>query len=73
VPDDGPDRAADFGEERLIARLDDEARGELTAIRSALRRLEIGTFGVCTRCGGPIALGRLRALPWAPTCVDCAG
>ena len=34
-------------------------------------RLEAGTFGTCVRCGKPILLERLEALPWAARCIDC--
>ncbi|MCH6231152.1 TraR/DksA C4-type zinc finger protein [Microbacterium sp. CFH 31415] len=46
-------------------------RREIDQIRSALGRLEAGTFGSCTRCGGAIAAGRLEVLPHAETCIDC--
>jgi DnaK suppressor protein len=36
----------------------------------ALERLEAGAFGLCTRCGEPIALERLRS---APSCRRCRG
>lgn len=40
-------------------------------IDSALQRLDDGTYGTCTECGGDIAPERLEALPWASTCIDC--
>jgi DnaK suppressor protein len=36
-----------------------------------LRRIEQGTFGVCTNCGGDISRRRLDAVPWTPLCIDC--
>ncbi|NHB77195.1 TraR/DksA family transcriptional regulator [Rhodobacter calidifons] len=45
---------------------------EITRIRAALRRIEEGTYGLCTRCGAPIAEARLDALPWTPHCRSCA-
>ena len=45
---------------------------EAAQIRAALDRIEAGTWGVCTRCGEPIAPERLKALPAAPLCRDCA-
>ena len=41
-------------------------------IERALDKLEEGSYGVCDRCGGRIAPGRLRAAPESALCVDCA-
>lgn len=41
-------------------------------IDAALARLDEGTYGVCERCGRPIAEERLEALPYATTCIECA-
>jgi len=30
-----------------------------------------GTYGVCERCGQPIAVERLEAIPWARLCIGC--
>ena len=43
----------------------------LRAVDAALGRLEQGKYGNCAECGGPIAEGRLRALPFAVRCKDC--
>lgn len=45
---------------------------EISQIRAALRRIEDGTYGLCARCGEPIAEARLDALPWTPHCRSCA-
>ena len=38
----------------------------------ALARIADGTYGVCQGCGGDIPVARLRTLPAAAVCVDCA-
>jgi RNA polymerase-binding transcription factor DksA len=43
--------------------------GELKDIDDALRRLELGTYGICEECGKPIDEARLEAVPWARYCV----
>jgi DnaK suppressor protein len=43
----------------------------LGRIDEALRRLDTGTYGVCTECDGEIPEARLTALPFAPLCRDC--
>lgn len=37
----------------------------------ALTRLREGTYGFCNECGEPVSNARLKALPFAKTCVDC--
>lgn len=44
---------------------------ELRAIDAALARLEDGTYGTCTRCGGDVGTARLRANPAAERCIAC--
>ena len=43
----------------------------LNAIDEALRRLDAGTFGDCSKCGRPIEQERLEFLPYAMLCIDC--
>jgi len=49
-----------------------EAEGrELERIERALKRFREGRYGVCEACGKNIPAPRLRALPYATTCVRC--
>jgi len=41
------------------------------AIEQALRRLELGTYGVCEECAASIPVRRLLAVPFASRCLDC--
>jgi DnaK suppressor protein len=59
-------------ERAQVAGLLEQARAELRALDAAGERLAAGTYGTCERCGGPIAAGRLEALPAAVTCIRCA-
>lgn len=45
---------------------------ELYNIDAALRRLEAGDYGNCTRCDEPIAPKRLALDPATPLCIECA-
>ena len=47
-------------------------RSNLRWVGRALRKMDLGTYGTCERCGNEIPLERLEALPWAILCVDCA-
>jgi RNA polymerase-binding transcription factor len=44
---------------------------QLSQIREALQRIEAGTYGLCTVCGGPVPFERLYVFPEAPECADC--
>ncbi|GAA4720887.1 TraR/DksA family transcriptional regulator [Phytohabitans rumicis] len=48
------------------------ARERIAEIDDALRRLDSGTYGVCEKCGQPIADERLAARPFARRCITCA-
>ncbi len=51
------------------------ASGENERIRlieEALERVEDGTYGQCTDCSGKINTERLKAVPYARLCIECA-
>ena len=54
-----------FEKIRLPGALGELAAGRLRDIDHALDRAARGELGVCDRCGGPIQVARLRALPGA--------
>ena len=43
----------------------------LAKIDEAVRRLENGSYGVCTECGTELSEARLKALPFAAMCRPC--
>lgn len=51
--------------------LEENAGNVLAAINAALERIEAGSFGKCVRCGQPIAVERLEAIPYATKCIEC--
>jgi DnaK suppressor protein len=68
-----PEGATLAFERQHVAALSDAARDRLRQIGEALARIDAGTYGQCSRCGGPIGAERLAARPTANTCIDCAG
>lgn len=70
IPDPN-DRATVEEERNWSLRLRDRDRRLIGKIQDALDRLEAGTFGTCTRCGGPISSARLRARPVTDLCIEC--
>ena len=45
---------------------------EIRRIEGALGRIDDGSYGICTKCGGEISQERLDLLPATPFCRDCA-
>ncbi len=43
----------------------------LNRINVALRRIDDGSFGICSECGEPINRKRLEAMPWTSYCLRC--
>ncbi|HUS58666.1 MAG TPA: TraR/DksA family transcriptional regulator [Planctomycetota bacterium] len=66
---------ADLGSDNYEIELDMEileSQGdEIREVVEALRRMETGTFGTCTKCSKKIGKSRLNAIPYAKLCVDC--
>jgi RNA polymerase-binding protein DksA len=44
---------------------------QLRDVEAAQQRIAARTFGICTDCGEPIAMARLRAFPTAQRCSAC--
>jgi DnaK suppressor protein len=53
-----------------VETLNHQARS-IQEIRSAMARIEEGSYGYCERCEEPIPAKRLDAVPWARMCVKC--
>ncbi|CDN53138.1 DnaK suppressor protein [Neorhizobium galegae bv. officinalis bv. officinalis str. HAMBI 1141] len=70
-PDDD-DRAVERNNDEVLEELGETGERELAAIDAALHRIAAGTFGICARCGQPIAEQRLDAVPHTSLCQACA-
>ena len=70
VLDAGESSEVDIQEDIEFALIQMKAE-TLTKINEALGRLEEGTYGYCSDCGGEISEKRLRALPFAVRCKEC--
>ena len=73
--DDGPldlaDKAMELRNQEFNYSVSEKERAELAGIDLALVRIEEGVFGECEECGEKITEARLKAIPWAPLCIDC--
>jgi RNA polymerase-binding protein DksA len=66
--DDGTvafDQAAELAMRQNTERL-------LYQVTQALERMQEGTYGTCHDCGKSIDYARLKAIPYAHYCMDCA-
>ncbi len=68
---DAADHAVQSYQKELLFLQGTQGHVQLTQVRSALDRLEDGSFGECLHCGNMIGVKRLEALPWTPYCIDC--
>jgi RNA polymerase-binding transcription factor DksA len=68
---DSEERATELENDEVLEGLDEMTLEEIRQIRTALRNIETGTYGVCSACGRPIDSERLAAVPSAVTCVAC--
>jgi DnaK suppressor protein len=56
----------------VTRRLTERDQNMIRQINAAIERMEAGVYGECEDCGGEIGVARLRALPTAALCIDCA-
>jgi DnaK suppressor protein len=68
---DALDEVQHAAERELAIRNLDRESNLLRNVRSALRRIEEGSFGTCLHCEEEISPKRLNAVPWAAYCIQC--
>ena len=68
---DPVDIATNESNREFTLRLQERDRHLVNKIRSALKRLDEGEYGVCIACGDDINPKRLMARPVATHCIDC--
>ena len=65
------DMTLQAAERELAVRTLDRQAGLVRQLRSALDRIDEGTYGICRECEEEIAPKRLKAIPWAQLCIEC--
>jgi DnaK suppressor protein len=68
---DWTERATELENDEVLEGLDEMTLREIDQIRTALTRIESGSYGTCSACGRSIGTERLVAVPSAITCVAC--
>ena len=72
-PQDPADAGANLSETDRSEAVLAAARRQRSDVLDALHRIDLGTYGTCLDCGGPVPEGRLEAKPDAARCVSCQG
>ncbi len=68
---DWSENAVESENDEVLERVGGMALDEMRKIKQALAKIDSGTYGVCERCDKKIAPQRLKALPYATTCIKC--
>jgi DnaK suppressor protein len=68
---DALDEVQHAAERELAIRNLDRESHMLRNVRSALRRINDGSFGICAHCEEEISPKRLNAVPWTALCIQC--
>ena len=66
------DVASDIEEQSIDVSIERTKRDRLAEVEAALDRLNRDEYGLCARCGQPIGVERLRAVPWTRYCISCS-
>ena len=65
------DVATDMYDREFSLGLASNDRELLYKVNEALKRIEDQTFGICLECQKSVAVARLKAIPYARTCLKC--
>jgi len=69
---DSAEQAQERENDEVVDAIGNETAQSIRAVQAALERIAAGTYGFCGACGKPIAPARLKAIPEATRCVECA-
>ena len=72
VSADFAEQVVDTENDEVLNNLQYATAQELQQVKDALQRLDDGSYGVCTACGGAIEEKRLEAIPFSAHCISCA-
>ena len=69
---DSAEQAQERENDEVVDAIGNETALSIKIIQAALGRIEAGTYGQCESCGEAISEGRLKAIPEATQCLNCA-
>lgn len=65
------DMTQDAAERDLAVQILDRGSALARHLRSAIKRIDEGSYGICAQCEEEIAPKRLCVIPWADLCIHC--
>lgn len=68
---DVADTATNIYDKELHQDLTEKNKRLLMDIEGSLKKIELGTFGKCEKCGKDISIERLKAIPFSKNCIKC--
>lgn len=69
---DSTEQAVERENDEVIDSLESETIEELQQVKQAIKRIEQGTYRICTKCENEIPVERLHAIPYTTLCLECA-
>lgn len=69
---DSAEQAQERENDEVVDAIGNETAQSIRDLQAALGRIEDGSYGLCEQCGEEIAPGRLKVIPEATRCVNCA-
>ena len=69
---DSAEQAQERENDEVMDQIGHETFIAIQHIKSALLRIDDGSYGICETCGEEIEAGRLKILPETTQCVHCA-
>jgi DnaK suppressor protein len=65
------DAGAATAERTEVLGIVESLKDQLDGVDAALRKVDEGTYGICSSCGKPISDARLEGKPESIYCIDC--
>ena len=65
------DMTQEAAERDIAVQILDRESTPARRLRSAIGRIDDGSYGICLECEEEIAPKRLKAIPWAELCIGC--
>ena len=69
---DSAEQAQERENDEVVDAIGNETAQSIRDIRAAIERIDEGSYGLCESCGNEIGEARLKVVPEATRCVNCA-
>ncbi len=69
---DSEDQAVEAEDDEALLAQETMVLERIASVRAAIARVDAGRYGLCLTCGEAISPARLKVLPEAAQCINCA-